>query len=177
MPSAVVVIDVQQAFCEGEYKAFAVERVIDTINRVTTAARERSVPVVLVQHSAKSGPLAVGSRGWQFASALSVLSGDHVVQKTASDSFHQSDLEQVLNEVKAPDLIVCGIQSDFCVDSTVRRALALGFNVRLVDGGHTTLDNGVLTAAQISAHHAKTLTSIQSFQGKARVVSPETAFQ
>jgi len=54
-------------------------------------------------------------------------------------------------------LIICGLQTDFCVDTTVRRAFTLGYHVTLVADAHSTLDNGVLTAAQIIAHHNATL--------------------
>ncbi|MNW18398.1 Isochorismatase family protein [compost metagenome] len=67
-------------------------------------------------------------------------------------------------------MIVCGAQSDFCVDTTVRRALALGYEVVLVADAHSTLDNGVLVAAQIIAHHNTTLGNMSSFGVRAAVV-------
>jgi nicotinamidase-related amidase len=50
-----------------------------------------------------------------------------------------------------------GLQTELCVDTTVRRACTLGYRITLVADGHSTLDNGVLTAAQIIAHHNATL--------------------
>jgi nicotinamidase-related amidase len=173
---AVLVIDVQQVFRSGEHKAFEVERVISNINRVTGQARDLRHPVVFIQHESPSGPFRPGTAGWQLAAGLSIEPHDHVVRKTATDSFHESGLGDLLRSLGATELVVCGIQSDFCVDSTARRALALGFDVRLVEDAHTTLDNGVLTAAQIAAHHGRTLTSISSFAGKARLCRAESAF-
>ena len=49
------------------------------------------------------------------------------------------------------------------MDSTVRRALALGYPLVLVSDAHSTVDNGVLSAAEISAHHNTTLANIGSF--------------
>lgn len=175
MTRAVLVIDVQQAFRDGEHQAVDVERVIRNINAVTRAARAKRVPVIFVQHESPSGPFAHGSPTWQLPADLCVEGEDHQVRKTASDSFHASALEGLLRGLGATELVVCGIQSDFCVDSTVRRALALGFDVRLVEDAHTTLDNGVLTAAQITAHHTKTLTSMSSFPGKARACKAANA--
>jgi nicotinamidase-related amidase len=68
------------------------------------------------------------------------------------------------------ELVICGLQSEFCVDTTTRRALALGYPVTLVADGHSTRDNGVLSAAQITAHHNHTLANISSFGPRARPV-------
>ncbi len=46
---------------------------------------------------------------------------------------------------------------------TTRRALGLGYPVTLIADAHSTLDNRVLTAAQITAHHNETLANISSF--------------
>jgi nicotinamidase-related amidase len=93
------------------------------------------------------------------------------VRKTTPDSFHRTDLSQRLQEREITRLLICGLQSDFCVDTTTRRALALGYEVVLVADAHSTVDNGVLSAAQITAHHNTTLANMTSF-GKRAVVIP-----
>lgn len=40
MSSALLIIDVQQALCSGEYQCFDIHRVIDTINQLSTRARK-----------------------------------------------------------------------------------------------------------------------------------------
>jgi nicotinamidase-related amidase len=92
------------------------------------------------------------------------------LDKRATDSFHQTALHALLQDRGVQDLVICGLQSEFCVDTTTRRALALGYPVTLVADGHSTLDNGVLRAAQISAHHNVTLANITSFGPRARAV-------
>jgi len=63
------------------------------------------------------------------------------------------------------------LQSEFCVDSTVRGALAHGYPVTLVSDGHSTLDNGALRAAQISAHHNATLVNLGSYGPKVTAIT------
>ena len=164
MPRALLIIDVQRALCEGRYAVFEVERVIDRINHASRQARAAGVPVVLIQHETRDGGLMdPGSPGWELAPGLETAPGDHRVGKRATDSFHHTELQALLQRLGADELVICGLQSDFCVDTTTRRALALGYPVVLVADGHSTLDNDVLSAAQISAHHTVTLANIESF--------------
>lgn len=169
MKRAVVIIDVQRVFETGEHKAHQAEAVIERLNQVTRSARLAGVPVFMVQHSARSGPLARGQEGWHFAQGLTVEAGDIVVHKTTADAFHQTPLQAHLQDRCIAEIVVGGIQTDFCVDTTLRRALALGYEVQLVADGHTTLANSVLSAEQIVAHHNANLSSISSFGPRVRL--------
>lgn len=170
MHTALLVIDVQQALCSGEYKAFESERVIERINSVTRKARSAGAPVIMIQHESQGGPLDFETDGWRLAEGLEVLPTDTLLRKKATDSFHQTELHTFLQERGIKDLVICGLQSEFCVDTTTRRALALGYPVVLVADGHSTLNNSVLSAAQISAHHNETLSNISSFGPRAKAV-------
>jgi len=163
MTTALLIIDVQQALCSGEYEAFESQRVIDRINLVSRKARAVSAPVIIVQHESEGGPLDYGAEGWELAKGLEALPTDTYIRKKATDSFHQTELHSVLQARGIKRLVICGLQSEFCVDTTTRRALALGYPVVLVSDGHSTMDNSVLSAAQISAHHNETLANITSF--------------
>lgn len=163
MNRAVLVVDVQRGLCEGEYATFDSAGVIDRINLITANARAAGALVVIIQHEATSGVLAYGCDGWQLAPALHTEATDTFVRKTRTDSFDRTDLDAILKRHEIDELVICGMQSDFCVDTTTRRALGLGYPVVLVSDGHTTLDNTHLTAAQITAHHNETLSNITSY--------------
>ncbi len=168
--TALLIIDVQQALCFGDVPAFAVREVISNLNSVATRVRAAQQLVVLVQHQSATGVLARDSAGWQFAEGLEVQPNDIVIAKRATDSFHQTDLLAVLQQHGVKQLIIGGLQTEFCVDTTTRRALALGFPLQLIADGHTTVDNAVLSAEQIRRHHNATLANIGSFGPRARAV-------
>jgi nicotinamidase-related amidase len=170
MKTALLVIDMQQALCFGEEAAFEAERVIDRINTVSRKAREAGVPVVLIQHEEEEGSLQFDSSGWQLAQGLETAASDLRVRKTTPDSYHLTPLQALLEERGVTDVVICGLQSDFCVDTTTRRSLGLGYPAVLVQDGHSTVDNGLLTAQQISAHHALTLSNIGSFGVRVRLL-------
>lgn len=169
MSTALLIIDVQSDLCTGDYACFDIDNVLQRINGMSRAAREAGVPVVLVQH--EDDDLQYGSAGWQLEPRLLTDSTDLKVRKTTPDSFLRTELTDLLQSRGIDHLVICGLQSDYCVDTTTRRALAQGYGVTLVGDAHSTVDNVVLSAAQISAHHNVVLGSISSFGPRAKVVA------
>jgi nicotinamidase-related amidase len=174
MNTAVLVIDVQQGLCEGEGAAFDCVGTISRINSVTEKARIAGAPVVFIQHESNSGYLEHGSDAWQLANGLKVLAKDLKVRKTTPDSFLRTNLEETLLRLQIEKLVVCGMHSEFCVDTTTRKALALGFPVVLVSDAHTSAGNAAISAEQVIAHHNATLTNISSFGPRVTAVRSES---
>lgn len=170
MTTSVLVIDVQQGLCEGEGAAYDCVGTIERINLVTRKARAAGAAVVFIQHESKSGYLEYGTTAWQLADGLEVGPGDIRVRKTTPDSFLKTELEEMLRSRGTSKLVVCGMHSEFCVDTTTRRALALGYPVVLVADGHTSAGNTAIGPQQVIAHHNATLTNISSFGPRAEAV-------
>jgi len=171
--TALLVIDVQQGLCEGEHDAFESQQVIGRINCVSGKARAAGALVVFIQHESKSGYLEFESDAWQLARGLHVEPTDLRIRKTTPDSFHRTELERVLKDHAITDLVICGMHTEFCVDTTARRALALGFPVVLVEDAHTTEGNRHLSPLQVIRHHNETLTNIGSFGPRVRAIPTE----
>lgn len=163
MKTAVLVIDVQQALCEGPGAVHDGPGTIARINTVTQRARAAGVPVVFIQHESPTGELVFQSAGWQLTRGLKAEPADARVRKTTPDSFLRTDLPAMLAAQGIEQLVVCGMHTEFCVDTTTRRALALGYPVTLVADAHTSAGNQAIAATDVIAHHNATLTNISSF--------------
>jgi nicotinamidase-related amidase len=110
--------------------------------------------VIYVQHSGGDGaPDEPGTPGWAIHPAIAPAGGDTVVHKRDPDAFQGTNLQAVLESGEIGKLVVVGIQTEYCVDTTCRRAYSLGYEVTLVADGHSTWDGDALTAEQIIAHH------------------------
>lgn len=166
MQTAILVIDVQQGLCEGSDAAHDCLETVERINLVTHRARETGVPVFFIQHESNAGYLAHGSLEWQLASALQVHADDRRIRKTTPDAFLRTELNDALQSLGVKRLVVCGMHTEFCVDTTTRKALALGYPVVLVSDAHTSAGNAAISAQQVIAHHNATLTNISSFGPK-----------
>jgi nicotinamidase-related amidase len=153
MATALLIIDVQRALCTGEYECFEIERIIENINGLSARAREAEIPVILIQHEEEGNLLQHGSEGWQLAGGLQTSPQDLRVRKTTPDSFYQTNLRQLLQKQGIDRLIICGLQTDYCVNATVRQALSLGYDVVLASDAHSTVDNGNMAADDIIAEH------------------------
>ncbi|QVW21291.1 cysteine hydrolase [Pseudomonas hormoni] len=157
MTTALLIIDVQRALCAGEYECFEIARVIERINGLSARARKAGIPVVLIQHEEEGSPLAYNADGWQLAEGLETSPKDWHVRKTTPDSFYQTNLQKQLPKEDFERLVICGLQTDYCVNATVRQALQLGYDVVLAADAHSTVDNGNLAAEDIIAEHNKDL--------------------
>jgi nicotinamidase-related amidase len=169
MNTALLVIDVQRGLFEPEPRPFEADAVIARINALAARARAVDVPVVLVQHESPSLPF--GSEAWQLDTRLDVESRDAVIRKTTPDAFLRTDLEELLASWHVERVVLCGFASEFCIDTTTRRAAALGYGVTLAADAHTTHDKPHATAEQIRAHENATLSDLTSF-GPVIVATP-----
>jgi len=158
--TVLVVIDVQNIMFEtpGEIP-FEGERVLNNIQSLIASARDANVPVYYIQHTTEGegAQFAKDSHNWFIKAEIAPQDGDTISLKTSYDSFWKTDFDANLQKMGAKELVFCGLQTECCVDTTVRSALAHGYESVLVGDAHTSYDNGVLTGEQIVAHHNQTL--------------------
>jgi nicotinamidase-related amidase len=158
MKTALLVIDVQKGMFLPPAPAFRGDEVVERIGGLLAAARARKLPVFHVQHDGGPGDvLARGSEGWQIHAGVAPTGNEPVTEKRYCSSFQETDLQSRLAEQGIERLIMAGLQTEFCVDTTCRAAAARGYKVVLVADAHTTFDSSVLTAEKIIAHHNQTL--------------------
>ncbi len=169
MSTALLLIDVQVNMFEPQpvYRGDEVRQVIQQLLQRARAAR---VPVIFVQNSGEKGaPDEPGTPGWAIHPDLAPAAGETIVEKREDDAFHQTTLPGILAEQGIRRLVVAGMQSELCVDTTCRRAYTLGYEVVLAADGHSTYD-GVLPAAQTIAHHNYLLTSYATVAASADIL-------
>lgn len=162
--TALLIIDVQYGiFKRKEYDGMAIYNepgLLNNLKSLIQRARSSYSPVIYIQHMYKDFPLMdKGQPLWEVHPDIKPEQGDIVVEKSYADAFHNSTLDQVLKSLNITDLVITGIQTAYCVDTTCRRAFSLGYRNILVSDGHSSLDSEILTAEQIIAHHNSILGS------------------
>ncbi|MBI2255136.1 MAG: cysteine hydrolase [Proteobacteria bacterium] len=180
MTTALLIIDVQKAILAGASTPerqfvldHALDVVVDRLHDLQVKARQSGVPVVVVQHDDQGDHrLAKGRPGWELRPEIAPLPGETLVHKTACDSFYETNLQDELKKRGITHLVVGGCMTQYCVDTTTRRAVTMGYDVTLIGDGHMTGDRGALTYDQIIAHHN---TLLDGFDAGPKVISVKRA--
>lgn len=168
--TALIAIDVQQALFAPLPRPHEADAVITRINDLSARARAAGVPVVFVQHETATGRLAHGSDGWALPAALVAEAADLRFRKATPDAFLRTGLAEALAARGITHLVLCGYASEFCIDTSTRRAAALGWAVTLAADAHTTHDKPHASGALIQAHENATLPGLTSFGPPVRAV-------
>lgn len=155
MPAtALLVIDLQRGAFDGVRCPPVDEAgaLIRNARALIDAARRSGTPIVFVQHcEGAEEPFEEGTAHWLLHEALVPAPGDLMLKKYASSSFENTELDAWLAERDVRNVVLCGLQSEFCVSNTARGALALGYAVRVARDGHGTWPSNGRTAVEIKS--------------------------
>lgn len=154
MTCALIVIDMQQGSFTPDQARYDAAGLVARLNSLAERVRNADGMVIFIQHDGpEDDPHHPSKAGWHLLPELVVLPSDQIVRKTACDAFLYTELDGLLTDCGIDRLIVTGCATDYCVDTTVRSALARGYHTAAPADGHTTLDRPHLSAVQIIAHH------------------------
>ncbi|QFZ22222.1 cysteine hydrolase family protein [Saccharothrix syringae] len=157
MNSALILIDVQRGFDDPSWGRRDNPDAEANIARLLAHWRG---PLVLVRHdSAKpDSPLRPGQDGNRFKPELDGARPDLVFGKRVNSAFHgEVDLHAWLGGRGITDLVLAGVQTNMCVETTARVGGNLGYRVRVVLDATFTFDLEDLTAGQLSRATAANL--------------------
>lgn len=145
--TALIIIDMQNGFCheDGFMNKIGLDwttsrDAIGPVKQLAAAARAADLPVFYTRYTLNPDysdaglmtelfPEIVEAKGmvrdtWdaEIVPELAPQPGDRVIDKTRYSAFYDTDLEQQLRDLKTEALIVCGVTTNVCVESTVRDA-------------------------------------------------------
>ncbi len=156
--TALVIIDVQLGMFDDSDPVYNGNELLATIGALISRARTSGISVIYIQHDGGDNhPLRPDKPGWPIHAAIAPTKDDLVIRKRHPDSFQETSFQRELETRGIKHLIVAGIQTECCIDTTCRRAYSLGYDVTLVQDAHSTWDTEYLKASQIIAHHNQVL--------------------
>lgn len=140
--SALLIIDMQNYF-EG-----IADSILTNLSKTIEACRKANVPVLYTQHGYENpdrdsgmlgqwwdDPIIVGTKNWEFIPQVAPHEDEKVIAKMRYSAFYKTDLEQYLMSIGIKNVIIGGVMTNLCCETTARDAFVRDFRVFfLVDG-------------------------------------------
>lgn len=160
--TALIVIDMQKGFIEkGAFlEVEAARNMIPTLQKLISVCRENAIPIIYTRmshqfikstvypelwpdHFKKDGsPILVpGSREFELVDELEVTDEDLIVDKDRYSAFFGTKLDIILKEKGIQNVIITGLASNVCCESTARDAFFLNYRVVFLDDCNATLND------------------------------------
>lgn len=139
-----LVVDVQKGITDERLYRYA-DFVRNTAALIDTA-RKAGVEVIYVQHDDGEGSgFSVGDDDFEIAPQVAPLADEKRYIKTVNSCFGNADFARYLAEKHENALMIVGLQTNFCIDATVKSAFDRGYKVIIPEGTNSTFDNDYMT--------------------------------
>ena len=166
-----LVIDMQKGIVDEDLYAF--DTFMDRTVRLIDAARKNNVEVVFVQHDAGEGSgLSVGDEDFEIIDRIRPKQGEKVYVKTINSCFGNSDFKAYMKQQEDKRLMIVGLQTNYCIDATVKSAFERGYEVIIPEGTNSTFDNDYMTGETAVRYYNEDV-----WEGLADVVPFEEALE
>lgn len=131
--SALLVIDIQDSFkATPRWERRSSPRFEENVDRMIRAWREAGLPVIYFLHTDPDPGFETTSPFFKLMDFLSPAPGEPVLLKNTRNAFTSTNLQEVLKEKGVERLVITGISTEQCCETTTRLAADLGYDVDFV---------------------------------------------
>jgi len=163
--AALLVLDMQRYFLEESSHAFipSSEAIVPNIQRLLTACSKAAMPVIFTRHVNSEADAGMMARWWQDlirrddpASEIIPeldIGNETVIEKNQYDAFYKTGLETMLHEQRITQVIICGVTTHLCCETTARSAFTRGFEVFFVIDATASYNDAFHRATLLNLSH------------------------
>lgn len=142
-----LVVDTQKLIINE--KLYKFDLFVSNVERLISEARKNSLEVIFVRHDDGMGTeLTKGTEGFEIFEKFEPEAGEKIFDKDVNSSFKGTGLMEYLKDKGENHIIVVGLQTDYCIDATIKCGFEHGFNIIIPELSNTTVDNEFMTSEQ-----------------------------
>lgn len=147
--TVLLVVDMQTALIQGH--PYHEEKLITNIAHLLSLCRKKKIEIVYVRHDGGDGDeLEYNSPGWQLYEEIEPRDGEKIFEKRYNSAFKSTGLKQYLDEKKIKNIILVGMQTEYCIDTTCKVAFEYGYHIIIPEGTTSTYDNSFATGESLN---------------------------
>ena len=142
-----LVVDTQELITNS--KLYHFQEFESSVKALLDAAREWSVEVIYVRHDDGPGEeLTKGKPGFEIYEGFIPKQDEMIFDKLVNSPFKESGLLEYLKEKDVQTIIAVGLQTDYCMDATIKCGFEHGFKMIVPANTNSTFDNAFMTGEQ-----------------------------
>ena len=136
-----LVIDIQKGITDNILYRF--EKFLANVKELIALARSNGQEVIFVQHDDGPGSgFSIGDEDYEIFEEVAPEGREKIFTKTVNSALHPSTgLLKYLQDKEEKSLMIIGLQTNFCIDATIRTAFDNGFEVLVPEYTNSTFDN------------------------------------
>ena len=142
-----LVVDTQKAITNS--KLYQFDLLESRISKLINIARNNGIEVIFVRHDDGVGcELTKGNDGFEIYEGFLPAENEIIFDKSVNSSFNGTGLLEYLREKRENTVIIVGLQTDYCIDATIKAGFEHGFKMIVPENTNSTFDNPFMTAEQ-----------------------------
>lgn len=154
--TALLIIDVQAGLIKQHPYQEAI--LIEQLQQLLSKARKASMEVIFIRHDDGVGSdLAKGSEAWEIDAQLQPKEHERIFDKCYNSAFKETGLREYLDAQGVQQLIIAGMQCEYCIDTTIRVAFEYGYQIIVPKNGTSTFDQPCLSGKELLAYYEETI--------------------
>lgn len=143
MGMVLLVLDVQKEIMTENLYRFSLFR--SCLQKLVEKARQRGTEVIFVRHDDGEGTVMTkGNAGFEIDTCVAPLPGERIFDKKVNSAFRDSGLKEYLLQKVEKDIMLVGLQTDYCMDATVKAGFEHEFRMMVPVECNTTFDNAYM---------------------------------
>jgi nicotinamidase-related amidase len=147
-----LVIDTQKLITNE--KLYEFDTFVSNVKKIIHEARENNIEVIYVRHDDGAGSeLTKGTDGFEIYEAFQPINEEKIFDKDVNSAFRGTGLLEYLVNKGEKDIIVVGLQTDYCIDATIKCGFEHGFHIIVPAYANTTVNNKFMSAEQSYRYH------------------------
>lgn len=147
-----LVVDTQKLITN--HKLYKFEEFESNVKKLIATARENGIEVIFVRHDDGIGnELTKGNLGFEIYEKFQPMNNELIFDKTVNSSFKDTCLLEYLRQKEDAEIIIVGLQTDYCIDATIKAGFEHGFKMIVPAYTNSTFDNPYMTAEQTYSYY------------------------
>ena len=142
-----LVVDTQKLITNENLYKF--NKFVSNVEKIIATARQNNIEIIYVRHDdGAENELTKGTEGFEIYEKFIPSKEEKIFDKKVNSAFKDTGLLEYLISKGEKDIIIVGLQTDYCIDATIKCGFEHGFHMIIPAYSNTTVENKFMSAEQ-----------------------------